>query len=188
MLTVKGSVLDLLKLTITYWRIYYTHHTFSTVAAPQISAPLHRPPARWRKTSRHLDVAARPGQPTAANPRVGLVEGSLFSQEGSSCSEESSSCPDGGSRRPEWSSSCSAGGHSNSEGGNSCSEWGSSCPQGDSSCSRGGPSSVAKGLKFRPQSSKRAEKKFGGAGESQGPNFYPIYQKRGRTFFRSGSS
>jgi hypothetical protein len=45
--------------------------------------------------------------------------------------------------------------------------------------------SVAKGPKFRPQSSKRAEKIWWGR-ESQGPNFYSIYQKRaekGPNFF-----
>jgi hypothetical protein len=45
--------------------------------------------------------------------------------------------------------------------------------------------SVAKGPKFRPQSSKRAEKILWGR-ESQGPKFYPIYQKRaekGPNFF-----
>jgi hypothetical protein len=41
--------------------------------------------------------------------------------------------------------------------------------------------SVAKGPKFRPQSTKRAEENLAGR-ESQGPNFLTIYQKRAELF------
>jgi hypothetical protein len=44
--------------------------------------------------------------------------------------------------------------------------------------------SVAKGPKFRPQSTKRA-KKIGWGWESQGRKFCPIYQKRAELFLRS---
>jgi hypothetical protein len=47
--------------------------------------------------------------------------------------------------------------------------------------------SIAKGPKFQPQSSKRAEKNLVGPGKS-GAELLPDLSKKGQTFFRSGLS